>query len=397
MAAPVRLGMLTPSSNTCLEPVTVDVLRALEPRVSVHFTRVSVRRIGLDDEGSAQFDYEPMLAGARLLAEAEPRMIAWNGTSGSWLGVEHDRELCRLIEDDTGVPATTSTLALVDALGAEGVRRYGLAVPYTEDVADEIVATYAEHGLECVGSQSLGLSRNFDFDLVQPDRLERLVTDAAQSADGVAVVCTNLRVGPLVERLESHLRVPVIDSVIATAWKMLDVSLGGARLPGYGDLALNGSLRAALGTVLERLLAATDASRATIRLDLPDRNLGVDLVTAEAVAEGVKSIRHDSSLDQWAMPTVQFVATQKRTLVQNDFVSGEPPVIPELMSVYGVEAQMLSPLERDGRVFGWISVHQTERPREWSLADIAAIEDACASAQAVIDSQAGAVEVTSLA
>jgi maleate isomerase len=387
MAAPIRLGMLTPSSNTCLEPVTIDVLRSLEQRVSVHFTRVAVRRIGLDEDGVAQFDYESMIAGARLLAEAEPTMIAWNGTSGSWLGVEHDRELCRLIETETHVPATTSTLALLDALSAEGVRRYGLAVPYTEDVADQIVTTYAGHGLDCVGSQYLGLSRNFDFDLVESDRLQRLVQDAAAGADGVAAVCTNLRVGPLVETLESDLGLPIIDSVVATIWKMLDVALDGVQLERHGDLAMNGSLRARLGAILEELLRATRSSRTTIRLDLPRRNLGVDLVTAEAVADGVRSIRHDRSLDQWAMPTVQFIATRKRTLVQNDFESGDPPVADALMSVYGVQAQMLSPLARDGRVYGWISVHQTERPREWSATDVAAIEDACVRAQAAIDSQ----------
>ena len=169
----------------------VDVLRALEPRVSVHFTRVSVRRMGLDDEGSAQFDYEPMLAGAQLLAEAEPRMIAWNGTSAPGSASARDREeLCRLIKEQHRCPGHHIDPGARRCARRRRCAALQTAVPYTEDVADKMVATVAERGLQSVGGGNLGLSRNFNFDLVQPDRLERLVTDAAQNANGVAVVCT---------------------------------------------------------------------------------------------------------------------------------------------------------------------------------------------------------------
>src|SRR5712691_887184 len=106
--------MLTPSSNTCLEPVTCAIVRDI-PDVSVHFTRFAVTRISLDRESIEQFDVEPMLAAARLLAQARVHAIVWNGTSGAWLGLEVDRALCRRIQEVTGIPATTSTLAQVEA------------------------------------------------------------------------------------------------------------------------------------------------------------------------------------------------------------------------------------------------------------------------------------------
>ena len=65
-----RIGMLTPSSNTILEPETFAMLSAL-PDVSVHFGRFSVTEITLSDKGVGQFDIEPMLTAARLLAEAK--------------------------------------------------------------------------------------------------------------------------------------------------------------------------------------------------------------------------------------------------------------------------------------------------------------------------------------
>ncbi len=379
MAVPVRLGLLVPSSNTCLEPVAAAMLPA---GVSLHVSRVPVTRIGLGDEELAQFDFGPMLAAARLLDDARVSVVAWGGTSGSWLGVDRDRDLCRLLESERGVPATTSTLALLDALEVYGVRRYGLAVPYTTDVTDRIVETYRLEGLQCAGRAELGISENFAFDQVPPEQIEALVAAAAPGAEAVAVVCTNLRAAPLVERLEESGPF-VVDSVVATVWKCLELAGRPAALEGWGDLARNGTLRASLRAVLLALLDATRASRTTIRLELAERNLDADRAVAEAAAPGVRSILLDDSLDQWAMPTVQWIAAERRTLVQNDFSSG-PPVSPALVDTYGVQAQMLQPIVREDKMLGWLSVHQVGEPRRWADADIEALARAGADVEAIL-------------
>ena len=81
----IRLGMLTPSSNTTLEPVTTAMLAGL-PQVSAHFSRFRVTEIALTGDALAQFDDRPILAAAELLAHAKVDVIAWNGTSSAWLG-----------------------------------------------------------------------------------------------------------------------------------------------------------------------------------------------------------------------------------------------------------------------------------------------------------------------
>ncbi len=238
MAAPIRIGMLTPSSNTCLEPVTTAMVGDLGDVVSVHFTRVPVTEISLDGTARKQFGREAMLAAAGLLADADVGVIAWNGTSGSWLGVQADRELCQEIEQRTGVPATTSTLAIVEALHLLRVIRYGLAVPYLEEVADRIAASYAQAGLECVAREHLGTRRNFDFDRVPAGEIRELVRAVAvPGAQAVAVVCTNLRAAPLVEALEAELGLPIVDSTIATLWKCLELAGCAMRPQGWGTLA----------------------------------------------------------------------------------------------------------------------------------------------------------------
>ena len=61
MTAPIRLGMLTPSSNTTLEPVTTAMLAGL-PSVSLHFSRFRVTEIAVTPGALAQFDDRPILA-----------------------------------------------------------------------------------------------------------------------------------------------------------------------------------------------------------------------------------------------------------------------------------------------------------------------------------------------
>jgi len=124
---------------------------------------------------------------------------------------------------------------------------------------------------------------------------------------------------------------------------------------------------------MEDLLAATGASRTTLRLNLPDRNLHVDKVAAEAIADNVRPIGDDSSIDQRALPTVRFLEEERRPLVQNDCSDVEPAPPKELIEFYGVRAQMLGPLVRDGSLIGWISVHDTAGPREWNEKDMAAL------------------------
>ena len=89
MSERVLLGMLTPSSNTALEPLTSAIVAGL-PEVSAHFGRFRVRRIALSDDALAQFEIGPMLAAAELLADAKVDVICWNGTSAGWLGLDAD-------------------------------------------------------------------------------------------------------------------------------------------------------------------------------------------------------------------------------------------------------------------------------------------------------------------
>lgn len=232
------IGMLTPSSNTVLEPYTSALLQALMPQVTAHFQRFTVKEISLRDEALAQFDPAPLLAAAQLLCDARMDVIAWNGTSSSWLGFEADRRLCATIREATGVPATTSVLALNEVLARTEVSRLGLVTPYLDDIQAAIVANYNAEGHEVVGERHLNDRGNFSFSEYDEATLVAMVREVAEARpQAITILCTNLRGAGVVAELEQELGIPIYDSVSVTVWKTLQMTgIDPARITGWGQL-----------------------------------------------------------------------------------------------------------------------------------------------------------------
>ena len=233
----VLLGMLTPSSNTTLEPVTAAMLAGL-PEASAHFGRFRVTEIALSQQALGQFDDGEILRAAELLAHARLHCIGWNGTSSGWLGFDADERLCERITAATGIPACTSVLALNEIFRATGVRRFGLVSPYRDDVQAKIVANYARAGFECAAERHLGLQDNFSFSEVSADEMRAMTREVARAKpEAITIFCTNLRGAPLVEELERELGIPVYDSIATVVWKSLKLAgVDTRRVRGWGRL-----------------------------------------------------------------------------------------------------------------------------------------------------------------
>jgi maleate isomerase len=168
----------------------------------VHFGRFRVTEIALNERALAKFDDGPRLEAAGPLADARVKAICWNGTSAGWLGFDTDRALCAAIER-RGVAASSSVLSLADTFRCTGVERCGLATPYSDDIQGKILATFRKEGFDCVAERHLGISDNYSFSEVPPDRLTATVREVAEaSPQAITIFCTNLRGAPLVENLE---------------------------------------------------------------------------------------------------------------------------------------------------------------------------------------------------
>lgn len=233
----IFLGMLTPSSNTTLEPVTARMLAGL-PEVTPHFGRFRVTEISLAQQALGQFQPEPMLAAAELLADARCHSICWNGTSAGWLGFERDRELCRAIEARTRVRACSSVLALEEIFRKTGVKRFGMVSPYTDDIVAAIRRNFAAEGFELVAGQHSGIKVNFDFSEIEAQAIAGMVREVAKARpQAITVFCTNMDGASLAADLEREIGIPIYDTIAMAVWASLRTAgVRPERVKGWGKL-----------------------------------------------------------------------------------------------------------------------------------------------------------------
>ena len=137
--------------------------------------------------------------------------------------------------------------------------------------------------------------------------------------------------------------------------------------------------------ILQGLLKETNASRTTLRIDLPQFGLNVNAPAAEALAlDGM----HQPSLDQRKAVAIPWLEKNRRVFVENDCLNTTPDVAPEkeVTGVYGIRSEMVAPVIRKDDLTGWVSVHNVRGPHQWTTSEIAAIEAACAKVRRELES-----------
>jgi GAF domain-containing protein len=132
-----------------------------------------------------------------------------------------------------------------------------------------------------------------------------------------------------------------------------------------GDTALSSLPTAGFQEVVEGLLAATGASRCTLRRDVPGDYFPV---THEALAPGVPSIREERTTDLRKAPVVRELLETGRQVVQDDCARAfQDPAFQRMLDAYGgLAAQIVTPVFGDGRLAAIVSLHQLGAPRRWS-------------------------------
>jgi maleate isomerase len=139
--------------------------------------------------------------------------------------------------------------------------------------------------------------------------------------------------------------------------------------------------------ILETLRKATNASRTTLRVDLPRFRLNVNAPAAEALSPGVHSLKDKTSLDQRNAVAVKWLEKNRRVFVENDCLNTTPDVAPEkeVIGEYGIRSEMVAPIICNDYLIGWVSVHNIRGPHQWTTSEVAAIEAACDSMREQID------------
>jgi len=231
-----KIGLILPSPNIVSEPefnvmkpkgVSVHIARALLARKENEHPAEGLKRMAEFTEDSA-----------KLLATAEVDIITYGCTSGSFAkGVGFDEEIIRRIEDATGIPATTTSTAVLRALRQLGVNRIALATPYREEINVMEKEFLEAHDIKILKMKGLGLMGLQMNRQMRPEVMHHLAYEVnSKEAEAVFISCMASPTITIIEELEENLQKYVFSSNIATMWDVLRRLGINEKIKGYGKL-----------------------------------------------------------------------------------------------------------------------------------------------------------------
>ncbi|MFE9252922.1 aspartate/glutamate racemase family protein [Streptomyces sp. NPDC007088] len=204
-----------------------ELWRWVPDEVSLHLTRTPFVPVEVSlDLARLVSEHETLRDATRALSAAEPRVLAYACTSGSFVGgVAGERAMCQAMESGGEVPALTTSGALLEALTELGVRRVAIVTPYTRSVTQSLEDYLAEAGVTVAGREGLGLTRHIwkvpYRDVADMARHAGRGTADAGPPEALFISCTNLPTYDVIPQLEAELRIPVLSANQVTMWAAL--------------------------------------------------------------------------------------------------------------------------------------------------------------------------------
>jgi maleate cis-trans isomerase len=181
---------------------------------------------------------ERLAEGASELAAAQPDAVMWACTSGSFVfGPAGARNQASGVAQVLGVPASSTSLAFVDACKALDVRRVAVAASYPEDVAQHFVRFLTAGGVEVVAMGSHGIITAAEVGTLDPAQVVAMVKAADHpDAEAILVPDTAMHTLEIVDDLEAAVGKPVLTANQVTVWKGLQLIGPVPSLSGLGRL-----------------------------------------------------------------------------------------------------------------------------------------------------------------
>jgi maleate isomerase len=232
-----RIGVVLPCINTAIEP-EFNHLAQFVPGLGIHAARVHLEVSvggGLTPE-SAMDSVKTLDTAVIEVSHANVGVILYGCTSGSFSGGPGwDKVIINRIQDKTGIPATTSTTALVQALRSLEIRKVALGTPY-DDRLTEIEKTFLEsEGFEVV--RAIGLNNIEEINNVPSNLAYQLARQVDHpEAEAICIACTDFPTMDVLEVMEQDRGKPVISVNIASFWYSLKILGIKAAISGHGRL-----------------------------------------------------------------------------------------------------------------------------------------------------------------
>ena len=220
----VTVGLLYPGHSA------EDDFPALEARID-GAVRLPVVITSVDEDAhevNALLDLgsdERLAEGAARLAVEKPDAVMWAHTLGGFVFYPDGAgDRVSAFATAAGVPASSTSIAFVDALRHLGIRRVAVAASYPDDVARHFVRFLTAGGVDVVAMWSHGIYTAAEVGTLEPDQVAAMVTAADHpDAEAVLVPDTAMHTLAIVDKLEATIGKPVLTANQVTVWKGLEL------------------------------------------------------------------------------------------------------------------------------------------------------------------------------
>ena len=230
-----RIGVLYPADGDLDD----ELWKLIPDGVSLYMTRTAPAK--------GELTYEVVIAeavsgdlevAAQLLCTIELDCLVFLCTAASFIGgAGYDQKLVQRLRDVSGLPSTTTSTALVEALRTLEVSRLSLVAPYPEEITNQLVYFLRGNEFEVLHSHSLDIQISTDIGSVSPMDIYRLVRKADhEAAQAIFVSCSALRTVEILQALEHDLGKPVLSANQVSLWHSLVLCGVRQPMPNLGKL-----------------------------------------------------------------------------------------------------------------------------------------------------------------
>ena len=185
--------------------------------------------------------WDGILPAARELAKrGDLDAIMVIGTSLTFYrGYEAHQQLLEQLRQETGLPVSTMSEAVVDGLRCMGAKRVAVATAYSDLVNDRLTDFLERAGFEVTSMKGFGITdfggaeKMSEQDII--DLSGKAITEA-KAADAVLISCGGLMTLNCATPIEQRHGVPVVTSTQSAFWKALRLAGDSGRIEGFGRM-----------------------------------------------------------------------------------------------------------------------------------------------------------------